>query len=61
MKTTLLFLFAFSFAAFPQQNFWEQTNGPNGGQVNSLTIDKNGYIFAGTINGVYRSSDNGNN
>ncbi len=44
------------------QDFWEQTNGPYGGAVNSLAINSTGHIFAGTSDsGVYRSTDNGDN
>ena len=44
------------------QNFWQQTNGPYGGRIQSLAINNsNGYIFAGTAGGgVFRSMDNGN-
>ena len=49
-------------AGMAQTDFWEQTNGPFGGTVNSLAINSNGDIFAGTDgDGVFRSSDNGDN
>jgi len=39
-----------------QTDFWEQTNGPFGGTVNSLGINSSGDIFAGTNgSGVFRS------
>ena len=41
------------------QNFWEPTNGPTGGVVYALDINSDGYIFAGTDRGVFRTTDNG--
>jgi len=41
------------------QDFWEPTNGPYGGTVLSFVINSNGHIFAGTRDGVFRSTDNG--
>jgi ligand-binding sensor domain-containing protein len=42
------------------QNFWQQTNGPYGGEIRALTINSRGDIFAGTFaGGVFRSNDNG--
>ena len=38
--------------------FWQRTNGPYGGAVHSFAINSSGHIFAGTINGIYRSTDN---
>lgn len=44
------------------QNFWQATSGPVGTTVTALAVYPNGYLFAGTSdNGVYRSTDNGNN
>jgi hypothetical protein len=40
---------------FNAQDFWQKTNGPYGGTVMSLAINSNGYIFAATDDGVYRS------
>jgi len=46
-------------AAFPQ-NFWQQTNGPLGGDVRALVVKSTGDVFAGhNESGIYRSSDNG--
>jgi len=42
-----------------QENFWEQTNGPYGGDVTALAINSNGHIFAGAGCAVFRSTDNG--
>jgi photosystem II stability/assembly factor-like uncharacterized protein len=42
------------------QNFWQQTNGPYGGDIRSLAIAPNGHIFVGTeVGGIFRSTDNG--
>ena len=65
MNTTILLLFALSFTAISQQNFWEQTNGPYGGVINVQAINSKGYIFEGTVSsgnlsaGVFKSTDNG--
>jgi photosystem II stability/assembly factor-like uncharacterized protein len=56
--TLLTIFFGISAATFCQ---WQEANsGLYGGQVNSLAIDPNtGNIYAGTYNGVYLSTDNG--
>ena len=42
------------------QNFWQATNGPTGGTVETLSINSSETIFAGTNNGgVFRTMDNG--
>jgi photosystem II stability/assembly factor-like uncharacterized protein len=48
-------------AAFAQTDFWQQTNGPDGGTVNLIAVNKtNGYIFAVVAGaGMMRSTDNG--
>jgi len=38
---------------------WVQMNGPYGGSVEAVAFDSSGNIFAGTANGVFRSTDNG--
>jgi ligand-binding sensor domain-containing protein len=43
-----------------QENSWYQTNGPYGGDVGSLVFDSTGNLFAGTTEGIYRSTDKGN-
>jgi photosystem II stability/assembly factor-like uncharacterized protein len=44
------------------QNFWQQTNGPDGGDIGALAIDPNGNILAGAYgHGVFRSVNNGAN
>lgn len=41
-------------------SFWASTNGPPGGNVYSICVDdSNGYVYAGTDSGVFRSTDNG--
>ncbi len=44
---------------YPQQGFWEKTNGLANVNVYDLVINKCGYIFASTSEGIYRTSDNG--
>ncbi len=51
------FLFCLNAPAFAQ--FWQQTSGPPGGQIHALAVNREEDIFAGTINGMYRSLDNG--
>src|SRR5205814_4855477 len=42
------------------QNFWMQTNGPQGGDGIALTTNSSGHVFVGTQGGgVFRSTDNG--
>ena len=54
-----VFIFSNSFS----QAFWEQTNGPySGGEyayVRSLVINSSGYIYAATDDGIYLSTDRG--
>jgi ligand-binding sensor domain-containing protein len=38
--------------SFSQNKFWEQTNGPTGGRVMSMTIDASGTLFCGTQGGT---------
>lgn len=54
----LLTLFLFNMA-FAQTQFWQQTNGPNSGAVYSLATGSTSFVFAGSDNGVFRSSDYG--
>ncbi len=52
----LLVVPIFSYA----QNFWQETNGPYGGNITALAIDPSGTkIFAGAGGGVFISTDNG--
>src|ERR1700730_4628209 len=44
----------------PDQGFWAQTNGPQGGDGIALATSPNGHIFVGTQGGgVFRSTDDG--
>ena len=44
----------------PDQGFWAQTNGPQGGDGIALATSPNGQIFVGTQGGgVFRSMDDG--
>src|SRR5256884_9035056 len=43
----------------PSQNFWAQTNGPQGGDGIALATNASGHIFVGTQGGgIFRSTDN---
>lgn len=43
-----------------QTNFWRESSGGFPiGDVTSLTLSPDGYIFAGTSSGIYRSTDDG--
>jgi photosystem II stability/assembly factor-like uncharacterized protein len=42
------------------QNFWQQTNGPEGGNIQHISISPDGSVFVWKeFKGMYRSSDNG--
>ena len=44
----------------PDQGFWEQTNGPQGGDGIALATNASGDIFVGTQGGgIFRSTDSG--
>ena len=44
------------------QDFWQQTNGPFGGFIQTLVVDPSGRLFAGTAEGgLFRSTDDGGN
>ena len=44
----------------PADNFWLQTNGPQGGDGIALATNASGHVFVGTQGGgVFRSTDNG--
>ena len=46
--------------AIAEDHFWQQTNGPYGGLVQTLSIDSNGFVYAGGgLGGVFRSSNKG--
>ena len=47
-------------AASAQSDFWQPTNGPNGGIAETVTVNSDGHLFAGIAgSGVFRSMDNG--
>jgi ligand-binding sensor domain-containing protein len=54
-----LLLFGGKEVGFTQTNFWQQTNGPYGGEIQTLAINSEEHIWAGTTNGVFRSINNG--
>ena len=43
------------------QDFWQPTNGPNGGIVYDIEVSPNGYIYAATDSGVFVTTDFGEN
>jgi hypothetical protein len=44
----------------PAQNFWAQTNGPQGGDGIALATNTSGHVFVCTQGGgLFRSTDNG--
>ena len=46
----------------PNQAFWAQTNGPQGGDGIALATNPSGNVFVGTQGGgIFRSTDNGEN
>jgi photosystem II stability/assembly factor-like uncharacterized protein len=64
MKARILLLTAavlwMSLSDSPAQ-IWEQTNGPCGAEMFSLSLSPNGDLYAGVqFNGLYRSTDDGN-
>ena len=51
-----------SSGSFAQTGFWEQTNGPYGGNIRAILITPNKILFAGAEGqGVFRSEDGGDN
>ena len=60
LKTTALLLILFYFTA-SAQNFWETTNGPFGGTVYNIKTLAGDSILAATSNGIFISSDLGEN
>ena len=61
MKKIILFIIVFSCVCFSQENFWEQTNGPSLASFKSIVFNSKGEIFGGNIEGVFMSTDNGDN
>ncbi|MBM4162119.1 MAG: hypothetical protein FJ217_13610 [Ignavibacteria bacterium] len=55
-----VFCFLFLSDTLYAQDYWQQTNGPYGGDVLSLAVSASGNVFAGTRGGgVFLSTDNG--
>ena len=51
------FLFFFSPNLPAQTTFWRQTNGPEGGDINSVALDPRGILYAGTsYGGVFQTA-----
>jgi photosystem II stability/assembly factor-like uncharacterized protein len=55
------FIFLSLTSHISSQNFWQQTNGPYGGIITTLKFISNDSILVGTQNGIYVSSDFGEN
>ena len=43
------------------QDFWQQANGPHNGNVVALACNSSEQVFAGTFEGLFRSTDDGIN
>lgn len=58
---TVLIIFVLQISSISfSQNFWEQTNGPTGGSVMTISANSNNILFAGSRGGgVLRSTDDG--
>jgi photosystem II stability/assembly factor-like uncharacterized protein len=62
MKTTLTTTILLLFTQFClAQDFWMQLNLPGDTTLNAIAGNSNGYVFAATRKGVYKSLDNGLN
>jgi photosystem II stability/assembly factor-like uncharacterized protein len=42
-----------------QSNSWQYTGGPYYGAATTMACNASGHVFAGTVTGVFRSTDNG--
>ena len=63
-RTFLFFfmiLFISSLKNIKAQVSWSQVDGPYGGTINDIHVTSNGYIFIATYNGIFRSTNNGQN
>jgi len=56
-----MILFISSLKNIKAQISWSQLDGPYGGTINDIHITSNGYIFIATYNGIFRSTNNGQN
>lgn len=61
MKSFILIILFFIIGCNQTFSQWKQTNGPFGGTINCLFVNSGGVLFAGTISGIYRSLNNGEN
>ena len=70
MRNAFLFgliLITSLFGTVSAQNYWQQTNGPFidssavYAKVFSMIVDSSDYIYAGTNNGIYLTTDSGEN
>jgi photosystem II stability/assembly factor-like uncharacterized protein len=53
---------AWQLTAIGQTDYWQQTNGPYGGQVLSLASDSSSNVYIGTYgDGIYRTTNQGIN
>ena len=59
MKKAITFFYLVVFIGYAVEAQWQKTNGPYGGDIYSLAKDGSN-IFAGTANGVFLSSNDGN-
>lgn len=59
LPLTLCFLLVSGFGTSEAQNFWQPTNGPYGGTAMTMVTNSQGTIFAGSDNGIFRSTNNG--
>lgn len=56
---SLVIILLLPFSDFPQQNFWQATNGPDNNPIYSLIVTKDGTLLAGGLGGLFRSTNNG--
>jgi ligand-binding sensor domain-containing protein len=60
ISLSLLFPVLFLFSqTLSQQNSWQFTSGPYYGAATTMACNASGHVFAGTVTGVFRSTDNG--
>jgi len=58
-KTSISLLLLFNISSMNSQDFiWKQMSGPQGGLISTICFTDS-IVFAGGINGVFRSTDNG--
>jgi len=58
----IIFLFILNpFTLFCQPDYWIHTNGPHAGTIHDYSFGENNIVYAAADNGVYKSTDNGEN